>query len=186
LTERYLILALVAGLFPGVASACSPGMEPWLIKVVVGDRPIRANPDCSFTHAGRTAFDVGEGSATEDLGKGRVSQIISFGEHACSINEYALVTDCRSQKALLIRGADNPDGGGTGVIHSVDIVVKPDGPISLREGRSISELADRARKRGFTVVSDVEAFVLALRKKNRFDPFCGCKVYYPEFAEASQ
>lgn len=179
-------LAVASALSPFAAMACSPGDVPAALQMIAGDRPIRVRPDCSFTRAGQSIADVGRGTAATDVGGGRVSQVVAFGEHTCSIDEYVLVADCGSREAVLIQGGENPDGEGTGIIHSADLVLKPRGPINIEKVTSIRRLSELAHQRGFAVVPGVDGFVSAMRKKNRFDPFCGCKLFYPDQAEASQ
>ena len=181
---RQATVLLLAVFIPSASLACSLGSLPPWIEAVAGNQRIKTQPDCSFDGAGHSIAAVGNGEPSLDNGNGIISQVLSFGKHHCSVDEYVLVADCSTGKALLILGLPDPMGDGYGTIHSAGLLLKAAGPFSVKKGNSLEALAAEARRLGTTVNADVEGFVTSLRRKDRFDPLCGCKLSYPDSAGA--
>lgn len=178
---RIAITACLLIICGTTASACTPvgGIGYFVLAKLSGNAPINVNADCSFDRAGKALNKLGEGGASKANGKGLVSQVVRFGE-GCAIHEYLIVTDCNSGQALLIKGPKYPYGGGSSVIDSAEVLLKPHGPLNLERERSLEAIAAKARSAGALATSDASTFIASLRKKDRFDPLCGCKLFYPD------
>ena len=177
----HIIALMFMIIFPGASSACSPGNLPLWMTAVVGNQRVKTNPDCSFRRAGKTMEDVGEGQPALDIGNGRVSQVVSFGEHSCMVDEFLIVQDCGTGDTVMLRGLIDPaNDGGTGIQHSVRMLAERVAPLSFNEAVSLDAMSARAQQVGSSVSADVKDFLMPFRKKDRFDPNCGCKLFYPE------
>jgi len=179
---RQATILFLAISIPSASLACSPGSLPPWVEAVAGNQRIKTYPDCSFDGAGRSISAVGHGEPSLDIGSGMISQVVSFGEHFCSVDEYVLVADCSTGKALLILGLPDPMEEEYGAIHSAGLLLKAAGPFPDKKGGSLGAVAAKARRLGTPVTEDAKGFVASLRRKDRFDPFCGCKLSYPDSA----
>ncbi len=190
-----ICLALVA-LYPGVFSqawGCEPMIFGRFADTSAYSKPIKINPDCSFDHE----FVVKEATykvlasisagAVRDLGNGRVAQRVSNGG-SCSLTEQLLFIDCATADLIAIEGIHPKRDWEIGGLSErrVEDIQKPKGPIELGPNSSIAGLVKIAEANGFNYKRDLEDELAGLKRKNRYDPFCGCKLYYPDLAEASQ
>ena len=173
----WTVLAL-ALLGPAAAQACSPG-SPDRVPV---DRPITLYSDGSFVDASDDdGWDDLSGHAVRDIGGGRVGQVIEW--RACYASEGLLFVDCTTGSALLVRGIDPTvipeEKRDVNVVDSVRALQPPYGPLALAPATTVAEVAALAAREGWTVETDVLAVAAEYGPQNRFDPFMGCRIFYP-------
>ena len=68
---------------------------------------------------------------------------------------------------------------GGHIASSITEIQHPKGPIRLSK-MSVSEVAAVAKAYDYTFTVDVMGEIGKMRKKNRYDPFMGCKIFYPD------
>jgi len=56
----------------------------------------------------------------------------------------------------------------------------PEGPIVVSAASTIAELENAAATAGFRATTDVVAQIALMEPRNRFDPFVGCRIHYPD------
>jgi hypothetical protein len=162
-----------AALAPSLAAGCELSEPPagWR------DARIAVGADCSFTEAGHTFHLDGSGPAPKDLGGGRIGQRWTWATN-CGAREELVVVDCTTREAIGIEGRPYEQGtiGGT----SVDLLYAPKGPIRLTARSTVPALAAIASAAGLTAWTDVSARLRDLKPRNRPDPYCGCRLFYPD------
>jgi hypothetical protein len=136
--------------------------------------------DCSFEHAGDKTFWV-NGRAAMDLGRGRVGQEIFPG----ILGQEFVVADCNTSEVIAITPPDIP-GTETSCGFDTDLsVLTP--PKAKYENRSVmSDIVSDARARGLKVNLAIEAINDRFKKRDQFNLFCGCKIFYPDSIGATQ
>ena len=163
---RVLILAVLSMLALGnVVSACESGDTP----DVVIDKRIAIHPDGSFENAGdfdNAGYFVG--APIVDLGKGRIGQKLAQSTDCFPI-ESLLYVDCNSGETILVQGDE----------FGIREIQYPNGPIRLSK-MSVSDVAKVAQANDYPFTVDVLGSVEKMKKKNRYDPFFGCNLFYPE------
>jgi hypothetical protein len=168
--------SLFIALLHGTAShACTMSMPPiWL------DMPILIMQDGSFKWAGEELWDSKEGSAPFDVGNGKVGQKLYRGDGNCNQMEFLLVVDCISVEHIVIEGLDDQKGLISPYSTSVDLLYPPKGKIRLTESVTISDLAEVSGDEGYTFTTDLQSALETKKKRNRYNPFNGCKIFYPD------
>jgi hypothetical protein len=147
------------------------------------DPPIAVARDCSFREAGdRYGYNITAGPAV-DVGGGLVAQGWDIGE-GCGVAERVVVVDCATGEGIGVEGEpwDNGLQGG----RSVTALYPPEGKLALHAGTSIAELAAISAREGYDHWTDLSARITAIRAQNRPDPYCGCRLFYPDSAAAQQ
>lgn len=185
----------MASLVSSEALACDPAVDLAASK----DRPISIKPDCSFDGAGYDAkhsassrvMSIGSGGKAFDIGHGRIAQRLSFGRHTCSYEEQLLVVDCRNLEGARFTGVYPVDNeleatGSMPYVANIYLIQPPHGPIALKANTQISELVSLARDGGIDYTTDYDGQAHELTLKNRYDPHCGCNLFYPDSAGAKQ
>jgi hypothetical protein len=183
---RLAFSILAAGLLSlttsSIAHACLPPDKPAFWR----DRPIRVHPDGSFDRAEDQFYFTESGLPVVDVGSGKVGQRIRT-ESFCGSGEKLLLVDCIAAKLIVIDGQVNPakpDDFGGGPSNSVDMLYPPHGRIRLTKSTSIAGLVQVATKAGYEFETDPAVAFEMKNKKNRYDPFTGCRLFYPESAGA--
>ena len=99
----------------------------------------------------------------------------------------AVVVDCRNGESLIIVGK-NDSGVVTscGVDYELGSHLKPRGPLDLAAGGDLTALAAKATRFGIETERDANSLNTQPLRKDQVDLFCGCKLFYPDLAEASQ
>lgn len=174
---------------PGWLWACE-GVVMWPDP----NKRVSVLPDCSFENAGPTfRFEPGEryksdpndnthGEAAKDQGFGKVSQITVYGA-PCYTSESLVISDCSTKESISISGSTpGPDHiGFSGHSYSlIEYSIAPKGPLRLPTSQPLSDYVELARKHKIWVYEDAVAMQASWKQKDRFDPFCGCKLFYPE------
>jgi len=163
------------------ALACLPPPTP----LIWFDRGVKVAADCSFERAGENHYSDVLGDAAVDLGNGFVSQVYK-NRHFCGTDSSIAVVDCNNERSVLIEGAPHPDDPvdwGGGPIHSVDWVIDENGPVQLTSVSSLDEVTAVAEQASLTVAKDASVFFENLKRRNRYDPLCGCELFYPELSQ---
>lgn len=88
-----------------------------------------------------------------------------------------LVVDCTTGSAILVGGLLN--GPDDDVLFSARALQPPYGPLALTPATTIPDVAALAAREGWSVVTDVPAFAIRRGPQNAFDPFMGCRIFYP-------
>jgi hypothetical protein len=159
------------------------------------DRRIKVSSDCSFVNGG--TFDNHEivrGLPAEDIGNGRISQIFET-VRTCGRQETLLFAECNTREAVLINGAAK--GGeqtADGLVlpmpvagaHEATVyaILAPNGEVRIGPQATVTSVTSDAEREGVVIHRDLNLYLSNMRPRNRFDPLCGCKIYYPDSAGA--
>jgi hypothetical protein len=186
----YLTTLLATGCAVGGASAC----EGWMDQ---SNDPIAVNDDGSFKDGNFAgAFPFGDvpflfdnsvdtvfGNPIRDRGNGKVAQRVFFSDYACSGREALLFVDCPAKEAILLAGvlppADEPKIAGS-TWTEIRWIQAPEGPVNITGDTTVKELQDAAQRHGIEFSLDVEALFGEVERRDRYDVFLGCKIYYPD------
>jgi hypothetical protein len=125
-----------------------------------------------------------DGGPVIDIGNGRIGQKIT-ASFDCDVNETLLFVDCNAGDGIVVLGepADFTIGGEYNVISEIQ---KPRGPIKLTPSTEVSEVEEIARSHDFFYERDVMKRPRSMMKSQRYDPFFGCKLFYPNSEGAKQ
>jgi hypothetical protein len=167
----------------GMAHACLPPERPafWY------DKPITIAADGSFTNGGDSYSYDFVGRPVVDLGGGRIGQRLRYNSF-CGYAEQLLVVDCNTTEIIVVDGRvdpENPDDFGGGPSTTIDMLYPPNGNIRLTRAITVSDLVQIARSEGYEFETDLLVAFGGGKKKNRYDPFNGCKIFYPDSAGAA-
>lgn len=146
------------------------------------DKPIKIFSDGSFDEAGDDFYGTLSGKAPVDIGEGKIGQRIIVGDF-CSYGERLLVVDCISLQAIVIYGREDPDDPGFDGGMPPDklaMLYSPHGKIRLTKSVTIEELAAISNAEGYKYDADPPKTFASVKKKNRYNPFNGCKIFYPD------
>lgn len=179
-TISILVAACAIVAAPQTASACSVTKEVFHL-----DKRIISGPDCSFENGG--AYDNVTAKAAMDIGGGKVAQTLVSHEF-CGAYEDLLVVDCQTRNVVWIEGQSFPDSVSYGgpAETKVAALLRPHGPIRLNEKTTVEGLIEVSSANKLNYVAGLDALFHKVKRKNRYDPFCGCKLFYPDLAEVTQ
>jgi hypothetical protein len=153
--------------------ACSaPGPE-------APDLPLTLYSDGSFVHA-ETNLDYSSfsGRPVRDIGGGRVGQVFQYS--ACEpAAQWLLFVDCTTGSAIMVAGIGGPVAEAEGLYMSTTALQAPNGPLALTPATTVAEVAAVAAREGLQVETDVPAYAAARGPQNAFNPFYGCRIFYP-------
>jgi hypothetical protein len=186
--SRTVMLLACAGGHP--AAACDP-------TVFTGgsasyDTRISVKPDCSFQdtfverYGASADFTVNSrsGGPARDIGNGRIGQKIVPSE-MCGPSEALLFLDCTTGETIAIRGVPSPLYEDSSLAGSfIEFIQAPYGPIRLNAQSTVAELKETAKANDLDVIEDAPDLLAGTRKRDRYDAYCGCKLYYPDSAGA--
>jgi hypothetical protein len=171
LTPAFAAAAIAC--LPALAAACAGPVAPDGWK----DARVSVGPDCSYSGAGSEyGFDILAGKAV-DIGGGRIGQRVTE-EGACSSNQYLLVVDCNDGGMIGIGGV--PYGNELSGGLSVKLLQAPHGAIRLTATTTVADLVAVARANGYSYWQDVPERIAKMKRRNRPDPACGCRLFYPD------
>ncbi|MFZ0097919.1 MAG: hypothetical protein WAK98_05515, partial [Gemmobacter sp.] len=94
-----------------------------------------------------------------------------------------LFVDCNALEAIFVEGIEDPDAvsiAGRGANRSIAEIQYPKGPISFTKDTTVSKVEAIAKKHGFRYSRDVYGDYDFLSKKKRYNPYQGCKIFYPD------
>lgn len=185
MTTSAIICALGASVVASVAMACEP-LPPHLVK----DPKIRKSADCSFSegqwgyhgpHTGGPAVRIGEGKFAQKL--------TSFYDGGlCGIElERLLVVDCDKVQDVLFEGRERDPEAHSETGTEIRSIQPPKGPIALKASSSLEQLKTAAKRARIDFAENtVRGLAASTKRRNRFDPYCGCKLHYPQSQGALQ
>lgn len=173
---------LLAALCATPAVAC----EPALGEGPDVDHKIRVGAQCDYSMATQYDRDMyATGRAVVDLGGGKIGQRHEHG-HACSAGETLMVVDCTTAEVITIEGVYIVNNGAMPTVQSVTALQKAGGgSISLGPKVTVDGLAKISDAQGYDYVRG-SALYDQVEARNRVDPYCGCKLHYPDSAGARQ
>lgn len=162
------------------AGACSGPPEPFF-KI---DKPISISPDGSFENASiNDNYRSYGGKPIVDVGNGRVAQRLYFSNVVCTRGERLLFVDCMTLEMIIVEGIDRHVEGEMEIAGffgtSITNIQQPIGPIRLSR-MTVGQVAAISKEHGYDFTVDVRGELAKMRKKNRFDPLMGCKIFYPD------
>ena len=175
--RRTLLAAAVLAGLPSLGLGCVLEPQPpgWR------DARISVAADCSYTGAGDSSYRDISGEAPVAVGAGLIAYEVSeIG--ACELDGHLVVVDCNSGETIGIQGISHV--AGTMGTQSVAELFPPKGGIRLNSRTTVAKLAEVSRRRGYTHWLDVPARIAAQKPGNRANPYCGCKLFYPDSEHA--
>lgn len=127
------------------------------------------------------------GQAVVDVGGGRVGQVVSgLPDAFCPNDERLLFIDCTTSEAILLDGRSRkiPEsmerllmGAGPPTVRQIQ---PPYGPIGLTKDITVGEVAAIATKHEIGFTRDLEVMSANVIKRMRYNPYQGCKIFYPD------
>jgi hypothetical protein len=187
---RLALLALTL-LAPMTARACEPVPVPELREGP--DSPAVLYSDGSFDQAGTDDWwEFLDGRPLRDIGGGRVGQVIVAGLGNCLFYERLLVVDCTRAEGILVDGLSPPPGPSEpgpmsqSLEASARALQPPYGPLALTSATTVAEVAALAAREGWNAYTDIRGWAASRGPQNAFDPFMGCKIFYPNSVGATQ
>jgi hypothetical protein len=179
---RAAIISAALLVAPAAAFACEPYFEG-----SDRDRRIQVGADCSFENAAeRDASAYFTGRAAVDLGDGRVAQRLTEG-YTCFAEERLMMVDCATSEVVTFDGRDDLEteyAAGAGA-RLISLIQPPHGPVALAPGVDIPQAIGMAQSGGIAFSQTLLNDIASMRTRNRFDPFCGCALFYPDLPGAS-
>lgn len=154
------------------------------------DKPIKVSEDCSFSRAGDGWADTLSGTKATDNGVGRVGQRWISG--GCGNYESIVIADCNSREIIRVSGLCTPrhkDDEGIKLsrfVTSATLLFPPHGELRLNSKTVFGDVVRMSQDNGYKYTTAVSEQIAAMRRRNRIDPFCGCKIFYPDSAGAKQ
>ena len=151
--------------------------------------------DCSFVNGGTfDNYEIVRGLPAEDIGNGRIFQILET-VRTCGRQETLLFAECNTREAVLVNGAAKGGKQSTdGFVFpmpvagayeaTVDAILAPNGHVRVGPQATVASVTSDAEREGVVIHRDLNVFLSNMRPRNRFDPLCGCKIYYPDSAGA--
>jgi hypothetical protein len=159
----------------------------WLTRPEVRNQRVQVFQDCRFENG--LEHDKFQGGAAGDAGRGIIAQGLRFSEGGPL--KQAIVVDCNTKKVAWLGGPiteQGPTTCGWDYIERAPLL-KPEGVLDLREGANFEELLSIAKSLNVSVEVAPDTFTPksqrnSVKLRDRVDPFCGCKIFYPDSAGA--
>ena len=179
-------LLVVSSVIAGASYSCEVATIPQR------DLRTKQNPDCSFVGAGQN--DWISGYSARDIGNGKVAFRLA-DDSSCGPQEKLVFVDCDTAQSIAIRGAMDPKMAALlkpgvvellGVDERIKFIQPPFGPIRVTEASTVASLAKTASRANYKSLTDLPEWISSFKRRDRFDLFCGCKVYYPDSEGAKQ
>ena len=161
-------------------------------EAVRASKSVTQGRDCSFVNGG--IYDNFSGGPAISVGEDRFYQVLRT--EAGQVVD-ALVVDCGERAATrvisdFIKNENYVEGSCGGDQGDRFALLAPAGPLTLTEGRTLEDFEQIANETGKVLVDgSLEALRMdtlgkKLPKRDQVNFFCGCKLFYPDLAEASQ
>ena len=126
------------------------------------------------------------GGAIQDLGEGRVGQKLTTSHYACSRFEELLFVDCNAQEGLMLAGEGVDTNIGGADLASIAAIQYPKGPIRFGKGYTVERVAAIAKKHKIGFTRNLYDHYETMAKKMRYNPYQGCRIFYPDSAGAQR
>lgn len=178
-----------------IALACMPGA---LLSCAIATYepghvvpPISVGADCSFTVPGPvTIYTDITGAAPVNIGGGRIGQRVTRG-FGCGYDEEIWIVDCNSAEMIGIAGPQLADMNDS---RRADLLYPPEGALRLSPETTVADIAAVAAREGYDHWRDITLHLAETHRAShpeivrtgRPDPACGCRIFYPDSALASQ
>jgi hypothetical protein len=142
--------------------------------------------DCSFSAAG--PHDFLSGFPTRDIGNGKVAFRLT-DDRTCGPLEELVFVDCNSGQSIAVRGEMDPETVARlkrtgavllGVDERIKFIQPPFGDIALTGASTVESIREASDRSGYVARTDLREWIASFKRRDRFDLFCGCKLYYPE------
>ncbi|MEL6586631.1 MAG: hypothetical protein AAFY65_10445 [Pseudomonadota bacterium] len=163
---------------PALACSPLPADTRSQAEILRSSTPVRVTAQCAFTHGG--VRDDKYGGIAEDLGGGRVSQILFDG------NSTVLVADCTRREAAVLTAPPDPteDPISTCGPSRYLPLTGPNAILDLSAGGDLRALMARATAVGVRegnpiTILNTTPWGTQVPRKDRIDLLCGCKLHYP-------
>lgn len=120
------------------------------------------------------------GGAIKNLGEGRVGQKLTYVYEGCSSHEDLLFVDCNALEGLMLSGqsADSLIEGYSA--STIAMIQYPKGPIRFGKGITVDHVAAVAAKHKISATRELYNHYATMKKKMRYNPYQGCKIFYPD------
>ncbi|PTX56542.1 hypothetical protein C8N43_1201 [Litoreibacter ponti] len=197
---RFHILLAIACVLLTAKAAVACSLDATIHYV---DQPIDVSEDGSFVEAGDRPNHVVSGLKIKAIGRGLTAQTILSGTPCPPMSEYLILADCNDGDLLRLYGTYNRKDrlaieksiaayreqhgrdpfiapyfprSGLKVAH----LVSPNGPMEFTKNVSIASIEAMARTHDLEYTRQVSVQLDAMAERNRFNPFAGCSIHYPE------
>jgi hypothetical protein len=175
-----IICAFGPFLLASAALACEPPIKP------PKDPRIKTQADCSFTEGqGGYFWPMTAGPAVK-IGAGKFAQKLTsvYDGGLCGIElERLLVVDCDAVEDVLFDGRHINEHVESGT--EIASIQPPKGPLALTASATLASLKTKATRAGIEFeANSIAARAAETKRRNRFNPYCGCKLHYPDSAGA--
>jgi len=180
-------LAIALSFVPGMLWACEiASYEPGYVVP-----PASFGADCSFTVRGPlTLYTDITGTAAVNIGGGRIGQRVTRGM-ACGYAEEIWIVDCNSAEMIGIVGQPS---GGVADNRKADLLYPPQGALRLSAETTVPDIANIAQREGYDHWTNIiqrlrethRASHPELARLSQLDAACGCRIFYPDSALATQ
>ena len=169
------VLAMLTTVFsPASARACEM-LEPPLFW---RDHEVSVGADCSFSDAGQHWYEDFSGSPAINIGNGLIAQRVQANS-ACTTLAFARFLNCIEGDALGITVEY------FGLIGS-EAPLPPGGKLEVPLNSTIDDLVEIAQDNEYTFWTGEAGLLMDLSDRNRPDPACGCRIFYPDSALSTQ
>lgn len=167
----------------GASFACSIPRETVIQKVErnLANMRVKYASDCSYVNGG--VHDDYFGAAAKDGGKGRVLQF-TFRRDDYAKSDMLIsvsVADCTEQSFVVLDGVLTEAGSSCGPEYALKNDILPNGPIDLSAGQDMDGFEAHLEKHNASYSryngSELEE---AWMRRDRLNPYCGCKIFYPD------
>jgi hypothetical protein len=178
---RAATIALTVSLAPGLVAACE--IATYEDGYVVP--PATFGADCSFNVPGAVTYYTDTfGTAAVNIGGGRIGQRVSKG-FGCGSDEEVWIVDCNSGEMIGINGPQAPDD--MNLSRRADLLYPSHGgALRLSPETTVADITAIAQGAGYTTWTDFTERLGQISGQTPPDPACGCRIFYPDSALATQ
>ncbi len=177
---RAATMALSVSLAPVLAGACE--IATYEDGYVVP--PATFGADCSFSVPGAvTYYTDTSGTAVVNIGGGRIGQRVSKG-FGCGFDEEVWIVDCNSGEMVGINGPQAAEEVNQS--RRADLLYPPVGALQLTPGTTVPDIVALATREGYDHWTDFSGRLAQISGQTPPDPACGCRIFYPDSALATQ
>jgi hypothetical protein len=174
---KAVIIAL--SLAPTLAGACEIAIyeDGYVIP------PATFGADCSFNVPGQvTYYTDTTGTVPVNIGGGRIGQRVSQG-FGCGSDEEIWIVDCNSGEMIGIYGPRVED---MNISRRADMLYPPNGALRLTPDTTVPDITAIATRESYDHWTDFTARLAQISGQTPPDPACGCRIFYPDSALATQ